>query len=316
MLLIDYYKLWFKTYKEGTVAPATKDTYAATHKHLCKLLSNVRMKDVTRPILQQYFNVLGMSKESARKDLTHLRSMLNDALADDVISRNPAASRINLPSNGNVKSDEHKFMPLADYRKLRAFFNDESLDIMHVNWFIISVIAQTALRVGETIALKEDDIDFEHLTLRGDESYDSMRRTLKPTKTTNANRTIPISADLAKVLRHWIMYHREELFKRGISNPDRLLMLNHRGELPRAVNINKSYRQIQLKLGIETSFSTHTLRHTLASILIADNKVSISYISKFLGHSSELVTRRYYIGLIPDKVQEEQEKTVQVIANL
>lgn len=112
------------------------------------------------------------------------------------------------------------------------------------------------------------------------------------------------------------MYHREELFKRGISNPDRLLMLNHRGELPRAVNINKSYRQIQLKLGIETSFSTHTLRHTLASILISDNKVSISYISKFLGHSNEILTRRYYIGLIPDKVHEEQEKTVRVIANI
>lgn len=92
-------------------------------------------------------------------------------------------------------------MPLADYRKLRAFLNDEPLDFMHINWFVINVIAQTALRVGEATALKEDDIDFEHLTLRGDESYDSMRRTLKTTKTTNANRTIPISSDLAKVLR-------------------------------------------------------------------------------------------------------------------
>lgn len=73
-------------------------------------------------------------------------------------------------------------MPLADYRKLRAFLNDEPLDLMHINWFVINVIAQTALRVGEATALKEDDIDFEHLTLRGDESYDSMRRTLKTTK--------------------------------------------------------------------------------------------------------------------------------------
>ncbi|QAR36232.1 hypothetical protein EQK21_09360 [Latilactobacillus curvatus] len=51
------------------------------------------------------------------------------------------------------------------------------------------------------MALKEDDIDFEKLTLTVDESYDSKHR------------TIPISSDLANILRNWIMYHRQELFK-------------------------------------------------------------------------------------------------------
>ncbi|AUJ32678.1 site-specific integrase [Liquorilactobacillus nagelii] len=117
---------------------------------------------------------------------------------------------------------------------------------------------------------------------------------------------------MSKVVQ-WMNFHRRELFRRGIKNPQQLLFLNHDAQLPNAGSINASYRQIQKRLKIESKFSTHTMRHTLASMMLASGKVSILYIAHFLGHSSPAITQKYYIGLLPEQVENEGPKVVKII---
>lgn len=52
-------------------------------------------------------------------------------------------------------------------------------------------------------------------------------------------------------------------------------------------------------------FSTHTLRHTLDSLMMADRDISLSYISRYIGHESTAITQKYYIGLLLEQIEVE-----------
>lgn len=317
MNFAEWYLKWVKTYRESTIAPATRDTYYTTYKHLKKYMPDKTIGKLTRIDLQNYFSNRNFAKETLRKDLTHIRGALKDAVIDGVIPKNPALTKITINANPRrTKPDEKKFMSEEEYRKVRDYLLAQPFEMFHLNRMVLLVITQTGLRVGEALALKEDDLDLKTGLLRVDESYDAHHKIIKTPKTKNAVRTIPISAQMMNRLSQWVMFHRKALFQRGVPNPDRLLFLKYDKRLPHAGGINKTYQQIQYSLGYEPIFSTHTLRHTLASILIRDQKVSVAYISKFLGHSSELVTRKYYLGLIPEAVEEERDKAVEVIENI
>jgi len=279
------------------------------------LLGNMKVEQLTRNNLQRYFNELGLSHESARKDLNHMRSCLRDAVNDGVLARNPAAVRLNIIADPALtKSDDKKFMAIADFKKVRNFLLDYDYQLYDVNRLALMIISQSGLRIGECLALKYDDIDFLHQEIQVDESWDGQHQQLKEPKTAHAKRRVPVPAKVMAVLKRWISYHRQTLFRLGIANPDQLLLLNRRGILTKAANVNASYHQLQKRLDIEAKFSTHTLRHTLASLMIADSKISINYISHYLGHANVMITEKYYIGLLPEQVEASNQQALRVIS--
>lgn len=311
---LDYYKHWVEIYKKPFVTPNTLYTYTISYQHFQEFFAGVRLEDLTRNLIQKYFNQLDMSHETSRKDLIHIRSCLRDAVSDGVLMRNAATGSIRIIADpAKTKSDDKKFMAIADYRKVRDFLLDYNYDMNDVNRLALMIISQTALRVGECLALKYDDIDFLHGTVRVDESWDSHHQYLKEPKTEHAKRTLPLSSKALAILRQWIGYHRATLFKLGIANPQHFLLLNRRGRLPVAGNVNTSYHQLQIRLGIEPKYSTHTLRHTLASMMITEKDISISYISRYLGHASTMITEKYYIGLLPEQEMVGRQQVLAVI---
>lgn len=109
-------------------------------------------------------------------------------------------------------------------------------------------------------------------------------------------------------------YHRQALFRNGVSNSDHLLLWDKEGRLPRASSINTAYHQVQKKIGMEPKLGTHTLRHRLASLMVGSKDISLSCVSKYLGHASVLITQKYYIGLLPEQVEVGAGKVAKVIA--
>lgn len=312
---LDYYRHWVALYKKPFVTPNTLYTYTVSYKHFQGFFASIRLEDLTRSMIQKYFNQLDMSHETSRKDLIHIRSCLRDAVSDGVLMRNVATGSIRIVADpAKTKSDDKKFMAIADYHKVRDFLLNYDYDMNDVNRLALLIISQTALRVGECLALKYDDIDFLHGTVRVDESWDSCHQYLKGPKTSHAKRTLPLSAKLLGILRKWISYHRKMLFKLGITNPQHFLLVNRRGRLPDAKNVNASYHQLQIRLKIEPKFSTHTLRHTLASMMITESDISISYISRYLGHASTMITEKYYIGLLPEQEVIGRQQVLAVIS--
>ncbi|MBO2714937.1 integrase [Lactiplantibacillus plantarum] len=312
---LDYYRHWLDLYKRPMVSPNTLDTYMSSYAHYEKYFDNVKVEDLTRNRIQGFLNQLNLSHETGRKDLQHIRSCLRDAVSDGVLSRNPAEGNLQIIADvDRTKADDKKFMPISSFRKIRDFLLSYRYHLADVNRLALMIISQSGLRIGECLALKYEDVDFLHHTLRVDESWDSVHGILKEPKTKHAKRTLPLPEAVLHLLSRWIHYHKQVLFKKGIKNPDNFLLFNMYGRLPASKNVNASYHQLQIRLGLPAKFSTHTLRHTLASLMIANEDISMVYVSKYLGHASVAITQQYYIGLLPEQVEVEADKVLKVIA--
>ena len=119
---IEYYDLWMDLYKQPVVSMNTLQSYKASLAHFKKYLVDVRLENLTRNQIQQFLNKLDLSHETARKDLMHIRACLRDAVSDGIIPRNPADGRLYIVADPNrTKSDDKKFMSIADYKKWETF---------------------------------------------------------------------------------------------------------------------------------------------------------------------------------------------------
>jgi integrase len=168
------------------------------------------------------------------------------------------------------------------------------------------------MRVGEAVALKWKDIDFEKKTVsiyknmscvqdRSD-SPNKQKWILTTTKT-NAGTRINLLSDEAFTA---IQTHFERMAK-GRSLEE---MQNHyvfetnSGNFANPINLYKNVKQIMQKANISsTKAGMHKLRHSGISYYIRHG-VPIDVIAKMAGHSSSVMTRKVYYGLVDDQFKD------------
>ena len=72
-------------------------------------------------------------------------------------------------------------------------------------------------------------------------------------------------------------------------------------------NYQNCLKAIRLRAGISFPFTTHTARHTFATLITLEQGVSIETVSKMLGHSNISMTERY-AKVTPQKLFEEFDR--------
>mgnify|MGYP001743796335 FL=1 len=72
-------------------------------------------------------------------------------------------------------------------------------------------------------------------------------------------------------------------------------------------NYQSCLKALRLRAGISFTFTTHTARHTFATLITLEQGVSIETVSKMLGHSNISMTERY-AKVTPQKLFEEFER--------
>ena len=69
-------------------------------------------------------------------------------------------------------------------------------------------------------------------------------------------------------------------------------------------NYQTCLKALRLRAGISFPFTTHTARHTFATLITLEQGVPIETVSKMLGHSNVSMTERY-AKVTPQKLFEE-----------
>lgn len=172
----------------------------------------------------------------------------------------------------NVRVEKRK----ADYfsiAELKAFFNQE-MDEAYRHAFMGFLL--TGMRFSELANLTWSDVDLKALTIHI-HSHDGFI-----TKTHNAERVIPIGADLFKLLS---MIH-------GNNNGNGLVFLSPKGHILRERHLLSKCKAIAELAKIESKVTIHKFRHTYATMLI-HRGVSIQNIKELLGHASVVQTEIY-----------------------
>jgi integrase len=153
---------------------------------------------------------------------------------------------------------------------------------------IIVLGATCALRIGEVLALRYEDLDLDEGTL-------SIRRTLwkggvYPPKTPHSRRTLRLPAIALDTLRKHAERHGEPT--------EGYLFATSNGTPIAPENFWRwGWKPALRKAGLPESLHFHDLRHGAASLLLCQ-RVPVPVVSKYLGHADPSITMKVYAHVI------------------
>ncbi len=145
------------------------------------------------------------------------------------------------------------------------------------------------MRAGEILGLRTIDLDFERGIIQPRVQADERTRQLRDLKTPNSKSPIPMTPDLAVVLKTYLQHHWRD-------NPNKLLFTTRNARpCRRAYVVKFGLRPLLKELGLpHEHVGLHAFRHGIGTAL-ADRKVSPKTVQQILRHTDIKTTFRYYV---------------------
>jgi integrase len=246
-------------------------------------LGGARLTEVTRLSVQDFADRMladGLDASTIRNTLIPLRALYRRAVARGDVAVNPV-SGVELPS---VRGRRDRIASPAE----AAALIDAACEDDRVVW---ATAFYAGLRLGELLALRDDDIDLDSGVIRIERSWDPREGLIEP-KSRAGRRAVPIVAAL-----------RAHLAARQLRRLGATSFFFGDGGVPfnRNALVNRAGRA-WTKAGL-APIGLHECRHTFASILIAAG-VNAKALSTYLGHSSIQITLDRYGHLMPGNEDE------------
>src|SRR6266508_4373724 len=267
--------------------------------HVIPAFGQVRLRELTRGMIRVLLaqkRASGLAKNSVRMIRATLSVMLSDAVDDGIILANPA---LNLGRRGRSRADK---LSAADRTRTIRPMSQEQLGAFlaatkeHTPVYapLFLLLAHAGLRPGEAFALQWTDVDSANQRIRVERALSAGR--LGPTKTGMA-RTVDMSGVLAKRLRRLHVERRREKLERGWEEMPPWVFCTEAGTPLDESRVRKNFAEALDHAKLE-SFRVYDLRHTFASLLLADG-APLPYVAAQLGHSRPTTTLQFYAHWIP-----------------
>lgn len=291
-------------------------------RHIREMFGDIRLSDL-RPddIRHAYANARtnGMSDGELHGTHVKLRQILQDAVDNEIIERNPCAP-VKLPK---PTYRERKPLSAEEASRFLACLLDEPLSAKATGTMLL---LQCGLRRGEMLGLSWQYYDPEGRVLRIAKQY-SNDKTLRPPKSKMSRRTIAVNDTLADYLDRWKAAQRKQLERYGLDQSEdtpivsgikvvtidgekRATVVNVDGhnfdrwfrdfcvdnEFGTYENVTSTFMRDGKKHVRGTGYSglvPHALRHTQATLLIGEG-ADVKTVQARLGHASPNTTLAIY----------------------
>jgi integrase len=238
----------------------------------------------------------GLGRRSVQIIHSTLRTMLSEAMREELIERN-VATVVRPPSAQQVEvqprstEEARRFLAMSADHRLHALF---------------AVGVALGLRKGELLALRWDDVDLEGGVVHVRQNVQRLPETglvFGPPKSNKSRRTIPLPAASAKVLRTHRANQAAEALALGPAWVDSgLVFTSAVGTVIEPRNLNRFFDELIAKAGVRR-IRFHDLRHTCASFLLAQH-VPARIVMEILGHSQLAMTTELYSHVMPTALRE------------
>ena len=304
--LNEYSPMWLKTYAKPSLSPNTYQSYDEKLRlHILPYLGSKRLDKIKTLDIDNLYNFLAtkpinrkdkdgniktLSPSTIHKVHEILSVMFNTAIKWDMVPYNPC-TKVNTPKYKRIK------MSCYDKETASKMLNKlfETAPLKYQCFVTLATLG--GFRRGEIVGLHWDDIDCKNKTVTINRSaYYLGRQGIKekPPKTDSSNRTIAISDTCISLLKRW----RAEQGKMRLALGDRWhgvknIFTTDDGNIMNPATGPKWFSKF-LKKNNFPHIRFHDLRHTFASILVAEN-VDIKTVSHKLGHASTGTTYTYYV---------------------
>lgn len=293
ILLADYMENWKKLYKEDTISLKSISRINSIIDYV-RINYNIPLRDITHENYQSFLNDVAKtrSKETVKKYHTYVKAAIKHALRTQTLLHDPTTTAVLKGLEEKNKKVENKYLSKSEFDKLeKALLEDIQLD--YTSRYIILFSMYTGARFGECLGMTWDCIDLENKTIRIEKGFDyHFTNDFTEGKTKSSKRKITIPDKLVEILQTLTIPDdlTQRVFKRVSNNA-----------------INKALQLALNRAGIDKDITFHAMRHTHASILLA-NGVQLLSVSKRLGHADPNITLHTYAHIIEELEQEDNEK--------
>ena len=289
----------FKEYADSwrqTTAPANcKESTIENHERLLKnhilpVFGSMEIASITRKTIKDFlYSKLngGLSKSTVNSLRAVISDVLNIALDDQVIQSNLAHGLGRIGKNGEGKKE---IQPLST-EELRTLLDtiqaDERLS-RHYPLFLL--LARTGLRIGEAVALRWNDMDFDKGTIFVERTYTKGRLgTCKNGKSRSVDMSKQLKGTLLRVKADRTTIPMDEGSDWIFTYKDSLIV----ADTWRCTVFNKAVKKAGIK-----RITPHDTRHTYATLRLSQGD-TLATVANQLG-DTQIEVLRTYSHYIPD----------------
>lgn len=170
--------------------------------------------------------------------------------------------------------------------------------------FLLTLLYQTGMRVGQVLGLKHADLGVEDGTIgivpRSDNPNGARAKTRNPY-------TIPTLPDVMQLYTDYLIEDLGALDADSL--PDFVFVNLWAGEIGRPMTYGAVMSLVsRLSTRTKISFTPHMLRHTRATEWIRDKQISLEEASSLLGHASVQTTYDTYVHLTASDLRQALSK--------
>jgi integrase len=300
-----------------SVKPRSRVAYdGILRNHILPILGNLPMAEISRQRVRRFVGELHQSetanirgRRKGRKEvrqerkldrntvryvLRQLNSIIKAAVADGLLASNPLV---------DLGREIFGRMPRSHISKAKAMRPEQLSAFMDAaresaeTYPVFVLLAMTGLRLGEVIALRFEDIDWQGSRIH------VARQIAGKLKTLESEREVEVSSAMIEFLRDLERQSRELAFHSGspqggwILFPELPEHPTRRDEMRVTNRIQTDMKRVCRRAGLP-GFSPHAFRHTYASRLISEGHPP-EWVRRQLGHSKISTTMDLYGRWLP-----------------
>lgn len=299
-----YFDEWVKS-KRNNVKGNSLRSYKSCYKnHISPKIGSRKVQKIERREITKLQTELSetLSINSVNYIISVLNIVLNDAVMDEVIVRNPA-SGIKTLKNEEPKANETYHRALTEDEQ-KAFMQEMQEDYYYE---FVALLLCTGMRIGEAAALTWGDIDQKnnviHVNKTATYSENGSLIVGNTPKSEAGKRDIPMNDTIKGVLRQ----QRSKLGKIYPMNNNNVFLSVYGCLITNnAINrsISSALKRLECKGMYIEHFTAHALRDTFATRFIEQGGQPQT-LKTILGHSSLAMTMDLYSHVLPNTKQKE-----------
>ena len=276
-LLKDYIHLWHTTYKQG-LSPTTNVFYDSKQAVILQTFGKTFVEDIKPDQIQQFLNERAKQykKKTVKDDLAFLKMVLDSAVSDEIIAKNPARDR-------RIYNPAEEGEETAALTRCQINAIQEAIPRLEDvrERCLLGLLAYSSMRREELLALRWENIDFEAniFEIKAALVYPNSRPTFKATKTKSGKRIFPLDIRLREIL----LSCRQE---------SGLIICNDEGKPFTIHGYQKLWKTLSEHIELY-GMTAINFRTTFATMAIASG-VDIRTTQALMGHSDPKMTLKVY----------------------
>lgn len=329
ILFKDWANEWLPLYIERNgPKPGTIRLREYSIKKLLPYFAHIKLKNITEDMYQSVLNDL-KDQDFARSTIegvhTTAKMIFKMAISKRMLKIDPTANAyIKKDEQTIIESDEEELPAYIEKEDLAQFLKVAREQGLFMDEAIFITLSYTGIRVGELVALKWKNIDFNkkaiHITKT---SYNPDNNTIKhqllPPKTRSSRRKIAVDTVVTEALKK-LKEEQEKIIKRlGDSyNDNGYVFANvcrHPGYPILVKFVESRMARLLKKTELNSNLTPHSLRHTHTSLL-AEAGVGLEEIMDRLGHHDDKVTKKVYLHVTNVMKTEASDKFSNLMSSL